>query len=96
MGRRGFLGRCARPGLPAVQEAPGCSNAEVGGITAVNLDVKRAVANDRNLIIPLILAVVFVILGLLLRALVAPLILIATVVLSFAEEAIKRDARSRS
>ena len=45
---------------------------------------KRAVAHDRNLIIPLILVVVFVILGLLLRALVAPLILIATVVLSFA------------
>ena len=60
------------------------ANAEVGGVTAVNLDVKRAVAHDRDLIIPLILAVVFVILGLLLRALVAPLILIATVVLSFA------------
>ncbi len=41
-------------------------------------------ARDRNLIIPLILVVVFVILGLLLRALVAPLILTATVVLSFA------------
>ena len=67
----------------AVHAVPG-ANAEVGGITAVNLDVKRAVAHDRNLIIPLILAVVFVILGLLLRALVAPLILIATVVLSFA------------
>ena len=67
----------------AVHAVPG-ANAEVGGITAVNLDVKRAVAHDRNLIIPLILVVVFVILGLLLRALVAPLILIATVVLSFA------------
>jgi len=67
----------------AVHAVPG-ANAEVGGVTAVNLDVKRAVAHDRNLIIPLILAVVFVILGLLLRAVVAPLILIATVVLSFA------------
>jgi putative drug exporter of the RND superfamily len=67
----------------AVHAVPG-ANAEVGGITAVNLDVKRAVAHDRNLIIPLILAVVFVILGLLLRAVVAPLILIATVLLSFA------------
>jgi len=67
----------------AVHAVPG-ANAKVGGITAVNLDVKRAVAHDRNLIIPLILAVVFVILGLLLRALVAPVILIATVVLSFA------------
>ena len=67
----------------AVHAVPG-ANAEVGGVTAVNLDVKRAVAHDRDLIIPLILVVVFVILGLLLRALVAPVILIATVVLSFA------------
>jgi putative drug exporter of the RND superfamily len=44
----------------------------------------QASAHDRNVIIPLILVVVFVILGLLLRALVAPLILTATVVLSFA------------
>ena len=60
------------------------ANAEVGGTTAISLDVKRASAHDRNLVIPLILVVVFVILGLLLRALVAPLILTATVVLSFA------------
>ena len=67
----------------AVHAVPG-SNAEVGGATAIALDVKRATAHDRSLIIPLILLVVFVILGLLLRALVAPLILTATVVLSFA------------
>ena len=67
----------------AVHAVPG-ANAEVGGVTAINLDVKRASAHDRNLVIPLILVVVFVILGLLLRALVAPLILTATVVLSFA------------
>src|SRR6266566_368795 len=67
----------------AVHAVPG-ANAEVGGVTAIGLDVKRATAHDRNLIIPLILVVVLVILGLLLRALVAPLILTATVVLSFA------------
>jgi putative drug exporter of the RND superfamily len=67
----------------AVHAVPG-ANALVGGGTAVNLDVQRASAHDRNVIIPLILVVVFVILGLLLRALVAPLILTATVVLSFA------------
>jgi len=55
----------------------------VGGNTAINLDVERASAHDRNVIIPVILAVVFVILALLLRALVAPILLIATVVLSF-------------
>jgi putative drug exporter of the RND superfamily len=67
----------------AVHAVPG-ADALVGGNTAINLDVARASAHDRDLIIPLILVVVFVILGLLLRALVAPLILTATVVLSFA------------
>ena len=56
----------------------------MGGNTAINLDVTRASAHDRAIIIPLILVVVFIILGLLLRSLVAPLILTATVVLSFA------------
>jgi RND superfamily putative drug exporter len=67
----------------AVHAVPG-ADAIVGGTTAVNLDVQRAAAHDRNVIIPVILAVVFVILMLLLRALVAPVMLIATVVLSFA------------
>jgi RND superfamily putative drug exporter len=67
----------------AVHAVPG-AGALVGGTTAINLDVKRASAHDRKLVLPLILAVVLVILGLLLRALVAPVILTATVVLSFA------------
>jgi RND superfamily putative drug exporter len=67
----------------AVHAVPG-ADALVGGNTAVNLDVQRASAHDRNLIIPIILAVVFLILMLLLRALIAPLMLMATVVLSFA------------
>jgi len=67
----------------AVHAVPG-SDALVGGNTAINLDVQRASAHDRNLIIPIVLLVVFVILALLLRALVAPIMLIATVVLSFA------------
>jgi RND superfamily putative drug exporter len=67
----------------AVHAIPGAS-AQVGGASAINLDVARAAGHDRDLIIPLILVVVFGILALLLRALVAPLILIATVVLSFA------------
>jgi RND superfamily putative drug exporter len=55
----------------------------VGGNTAVNLDVQTASQRDNKVIIPLIMLVVLVVLGLLLRALVAPLILIATVVLSY-------------
>ncbi|HEY2128259.1 MAG TPA: MMPL family transporter [Streptosporangiaceae bacterium] len=67
----------------AVHAVPG-ANALVGGNTAINLDVKRASAHDRAVIIPVILVVVFLILALLLRALIAPIMLIATVVLSFA------------
>ena len=59
------------------------ADAKVGGGTAVNKDVGSAAARDRNLLIPLILGVVLLILGVLLRAIVAPLVLIATVVLSF-------------
>jgi putative drug exporter of the RND superfamily len=59
-------------------------DALVGGSTATNLDIQNASAHDRNLIIPVILAIVAIILVLLLRAIVAPLMLIVTVVLSFA------------
>jgi RND superfamily putative drug exporter len=60
------------------------AQANVGGDTAVNLDVSRAATHDDKTIIPLVLVVVFLVLTLLLRAIVAPLILIGTVVLSFA------------
>jgi RND superfamily putative drug exporter len=66
-----------------VHAVPG-GHALAGGTTAVNLDVARAASHDNKLLLPLILAVVFIILAILLRALVAPLILTATVVLSFA------------
>jgi RND superfamily putative drug exporter len=59
------------------------ANAKVGGGTAINKDVQSAAAHDQDLLIPLILGVVLLILGLLLRAIVAPLVLIVTVVLSF-------------
>lgn len=59
------------------------ADAIVGGQSASNLDVQKASRHDRNLIIPVILAVILVVLGLLLRSLLAPIILIVTVVLSF-------------
>ncbi|MCW6010774.1 MMPL family transporter [Micromonospora sp. CPCC 205371] len=68
-----------RDAVHAVPDA----NAQVGGTTAINLDLQRAARDDRNLIIPIVLAVVFVILAILLRAVIAPLVLMATVVLSF-------------
>ena len=52
----------ARSAVHAVRGA----DALVGGNTAINLDVQRSAAHDRDVIIPLILLVVFIILGLLL------------------------------
>lgn len=66
----------------AVHAVPG-ADARVGGQTAIQLDVQTASRHDRTLIIPIVLVVIFIVLSLLLRALVAPLLLIATVVLSF-------------
>ena len=59
------------------------ADAKVGGQAAINKDTLDASARDRNVIIPLVLVVIMIILGILLRALVAPVMLIATVVLSF-------------
>ena len=59
------------------------ADAMVGGNTAINLDLQEAARYDRTLIIPIVLVVVTIILMVLLRAVVAPLILLATVVLSF-------------
>ncbi|MFB9838517.1 MMPL family transporter [Actinoallomurus acaciae] len=56
----------------------------VGGTTAINVDTQRAAVHDGKVIIPLVLGVVFLILVVLLRAIVAPLLLMGTVVLSFA------------
>jgi RND superfamily putative drug exporter len=67
----------------AVAAVPG-ADALVGGGSATNLDVQDASRHDRNLIIPVVLAVILVVLAVVLRAIVAPLLLIATVVLSFA------------
>jgi RND superfamily putative drug exporter len=66
----------------AVHAVPG-AHALVGGASAVNLDVENAAHHDRDVIIPITLLVVFGILALLLRALFSPLLLVATVVLSF-------------
>lgn len=59
------------------------ADALVGGGSAFYLDTKEASNADNLLIIPIILAMVFLILMALLRSVLAPLILMATVVLSF-------------
>jgi len=59
------------------------SDSLVGGSDATALDTKTLAQRDQNLIIPLILAIVFTILALLLRSLVAPVLLIVTVLATF-------------
>ncbi len=82
------------PGTPASFDAvrtmrtelaalPG-ARALVGGDTATTLDTNDAAARDRAVVMPLVLLVVMVVLGVLLRAVVAPVVLALTVVLSFA------------
>ena len=55
----------------------------VGGGTAVVYDIKQESARDSRVIIPAILVVIFLVLAVLLRSIVAPLLLVGTVVLSF-------------
>ncbi|WP_159766259.1 MMPL family transporter [Streptomyces sp. HM190] len=69
-----------RDAVHAVPDA----DAQVGGGTAALLDMEKATTHDNLLIIPLVLLVVLLILCALLRALIAPLVLIGTVILSFA------------
>lgn len=67
------------------RRAGDASNAtvQIGGPTAQTLDTDTAVMSDQRRLIPAVLAVIFVVLVLLLRALVAPLHLIVSVVASF-------------
>src|SRR5690625_309869 len=58
-------------------------NALVGGVTATDVATIDASIDDRNLIIPIILVVILGILMLLLRSILAPILLVATTVLSF-------------
>ncbi|WP_158862594.1 MMPL family transporter [Leifsonia sp. AG29] len=68
-----------RSTLPSVDDS-----ALVGGVTAIALDTNETAQSDLAKIIPIVLAVILVILMLLLRSIVAPLLLIGSVVLSYA------------
>ncbi|MEU1133094.1 MMPL family transporter [Streptomyces sp. NPDC005900] len=59
------------------------ADALVGGYTAQRYDTQRTAERDRALIVPVVLAIILVILVGLLRSLVAPLLLVATVALNF-------------
>jgi RND superfamily putative drug exporter len=58
-------------------------HAIVGGTTATAIDTNAAAVHDRDLIIPVVLLVILIVLMLLLRSVLAPLLLIGSVVLSF-------------
>jgi RND superfamily putative drug exporter len=68
----------------AVANLPDGTTALVGGTSAINFDVDEANQRDIAIIVPLALVVMAIILAILLQAVVAPLVLLASVVLSFA------------
>jgi putative drug exporter of the RND superfamily len=61
---------------------PGLLDAKLGDASAIQYDYSEATKSDLRLIAPLVLLVILVILIILLRALVAPLYLVATVIFS--------------
>ncbi|MET9883725.1 MMPL family transporter [Streptomyces sp. NPDC006430] len=68
-----------RTAVHAVPEA----GALVGGYTAQQYDTQRTAQQDRNLIVPVVLAIILAILVLLLRSFPIPLLLVATVALNY-------------
>lgn len=69
--------------MRAELDTVGDGSALVGGLDARALDVANAQERDQALVIPLILVLVFLVLAILLRSLLAPLLLLIAVVASF-------------
>lgn len=66
--------------IEALRDTLDGTGAHVGGPSAEQLDLARSEARDRAVVVPLVLAAVFLILVVLLRSLVAPLLLLGAVV----------------
>ena len=71
------------PGIRAAAREAGGEEVLVGGPTAEEYDLRQSAARDNRVIVPIALVVVFLILCALLRAVIAPLVLIGTVILSY-------------
>jgi putative drug exporter of the RND superfamily len=71
------------PGIRKVARGVAGGDVLVGGPTAEEHDLRESAARDNRLIVPIALTVVFLILAALLRAVTAPLVLIATVIVSY-------------
>ncbi|MEU0675859.1 MMPL family transporter [Streptomyces sp. NPDC006172] len=69
--------------LRTVLHAVPDADALVGGYTAQQYDTQRTAERDRAVIVPTVLAIIFLILTALLRSLVTPALLVATVALNF-------------
>ncbi|WP_371525713.1 MMPL family transporter [Streptomyces sp. NBC_01283] len=67
----------------AHEDAPSGTEALVGGTTAVYVDINKAVDRDYSVVFPVAALAIMVILGLLLRSLVAPWYLMLSVALGF-------------
>ncbi|GAA1418539.1 hypothetical protein GCM10009601_14150 [Streptomyces thermospinosisporus] len=76
----------ARETIARLRDAVGSvqgADALVGGYTAQQYDTLRTAERDRTLIVPVVLAVIFLVLVGLLRSLLTPALLVATVALNF-------------
>jgi putative drug exporter of the RND superfamily len=71
------------PGIRDAARGVAGEDVLVGGPSAEEHDLRQSSARDNRLIVPIALFVVFLILAALLRAIVAPLVLIGTVILSY-------------
>ena len=72
--------------VPAMRDAAKGAGGEetlVGGATATKWDLDEAATRDLMVLPPIVLVVILVIIGALLRAVVAPILLVATVIVSF-------------
>ena len=72
--------------IPQIREAVKAVNPNVlvGGQTAIGYDIDQSSKRDNRVIIPIVLVLIAIILGLLLRSILAAGLLLVTVVLSFA------------
>ena len=71
------------PHLREVAKASGGEDTLVGGPSAITYDLNQAAQRDLLVLPPIVLLVILVIIGILLRAIVAPLLIVGTVIVSF-------------
>ena len=72
-----------RAAVATVARQVGATQSGIYGADAVGYDINHSATNDLKKIIPIVLIIIAVLLGIMLRSLVAPLYLIATVALSY-------------